>query len=1483
MLRQQLARALAFVALLVCGATGTQAPAQSAASGGTGYYYDPESNLVSNPAQISSNSISYSYSNGSPLQALIDGNSNTFFHSYWNRSVFSNSDLTEEAYEQTLAGLSSSTAQVNGTGWHNLQIELSYPVQAFYLSLQGRPEGAYSDFPTDIVVYATNDATLGNSTLASESPQWTQVTELTEGFPGAVNYAKYMSPVIEMDQEYKYLRLEVRNTTTSDAGGTGNSPAKHPELTGRTFAVGELRLYEAFPIDSWQARLDSLVGGINTGNYDITLGNDPGLYPADKVAAYNSALAAATNDGGQTGFSEEQCEELYKNLYAALNAVLQSERTPLTDGYYNIVSAYYGFNGDKTKAWKYDYDTQSLAWAAYDTTQPTQLFKIEKQADGGYAVQNIGSKKYLGHVSAAGEAVPFTDDMQAAQTFSQPYAEKPYLFKIFSPLYTAASNKYTAADTGNGANASGKVVAGDSDIDGESVWLLKPVEGQLLDSLLNASNSERINEEMRVAIDEARAQYDKCYDYESLFTDASQVKTNAQCSTEGSLADMLDGNTDTYFSSEWNFGGQELGWHNLQFTLPKAVSKIKFSYSGRHSTAGWVDDPDHITIYGTNDDARAESVAAADSLYWTTLVDMTKPAYDFPEKNLAGSSYTSPVLDLGGSYKYLRFVVKHTNGQGTMPTRQFANPSATGVTFEISEFRLYDGDGGSTSEANHIDGMGEAAETLDNLITTSHDKLVAGTATDADIAVLKTATSAVASLYIDRDSLDSALANALNEARQLYEDQTVAKKNVLTSVNQLSTNNVSYSEVGASDVEGAFENLIDNNLSTIFHSYWNRSIFSSSSVTEDQYLSAAASAQGVAVDGAGYHNLQVKFNEPLSRFVFTMTARDNYTYNDIPNDIEIYATNEDALGGSTLASESSQWDRITELNKNMPDKTPSAMWVSPTVSLGKDYKYVRFVVKNTNNVGSARPTTHPEITGVAWNLAEFHIYGPGDASSLAYSSNAELKEAVDALKPLVDEYSKIEEHTLYSDAPIKALQAAIDKVNAFGVHYNLVNAGVTDALYSNYLERADNSVSGKGIGYVDSNESIDAFRAALESSHSSAFDVPTQDNVNAAIKSMDDAYAEFLTHVGQITPNTWYNIISASTREVFIGQPIHVDPANHGSDLRVGDYDIFNNDPIADPFALWRFIPVEGTSNYYIQNLGTGQYVGDFVGELTTMQTQREPVAYRLIYYGDGGFKITQAANTDDGLAFKTDRANRVIYTNPNHADKQQVFLFEPAETGWEMHLGFLSNSIQIVTLPYDAKGDNSISALNAGTAKTYAVKSVTSGDNGTRLELKEIAETKAGEPFILVVGDASQPQGSDTVKLNLTVPETAVAEALEGNNGLVGTLEAITAPATGLGVLENSALKATTSGSTVIPALSGYINAANTVNESGDADLVISSTEGIINAIRQAAATAGKDGKVNIYTVDGVLVKKDADAAKAAEGLNKGVYIIGGKKVVVR
>ncbi len=42
-------------------------------------------------------------------------------------------------------------------------------------------------------------------------------------------------------------------------------------------------------------------------------------------------------------------------------------------------------------------------------------------------------------------------------------------------------------------------------------------------------------------------------------------------------------------------------------------------------------------------------------------------------------------------------------------------------------------------------------------------------------------------------------------------------------------------------------------------------------------------------------------------------------------------------------------------------------------------------------------------------------------------------------------------------------------------------------------------------------------------------------------------------------------------------------------------------------------------------------------------------------------------------------------------------------------------------------------------------------------------------------------------------------------------------------------------------------------------------------------------DGPVDVYTIQGTIVKRQVERSQALEGLSRGIYIVGGKKVLVK
>lgn len=89
--------------------------------------------------------------------------------------------------------------------------------------------------------------------------------------------------------------------------------------------------------------------------------------------------------------------------------------------------------------------------------------------------------------------------------------------------------------------------------------------------------------------------------------------------------------------------------------------------------------------------------------------------------------------------------------------------------------------------------------------------------------------------------------------------------------------------------------------------------------TVEKWLAALATITGVTNTDPGYHNLQVRLNEPVTEFRFEYKGRNNDTYHDNPNHIAIYATNDQIVAQNTSNSNQDQWEFITELTPENTD------------------------------------------------------------------------------------------------------------------------------------------------------------------------------------------------------------------------------------------------------------------------------------------------------------------------------------------------------------------------------------------------------------------------------------------------------------------------------------------------------------------------------------------------------------------------------------
>ena len=163
-----------------------------------------------------------------------------------------------------------------------------------------------------------------------------------------------------------------------------------------------------------------------------------------------------------------------------------------------------------------------------------------------------------------------------------------------------------------------------------------------------------------------------------------------------------------------------------------------------------------------------------------------------------------------------------------------------------------------------------------------------------------------------------------------------------------------------------------------------------------------------------------------------------------------------------------------------------------------------------------------------------------------------------------------------------------------------------------------------------------------------------------------------------------------------------------------------------------------------------------------------------------------------------------------------------------------------------------------------------------TAIVLNEETELEAGKPYVF---------SATTDKLIAIYSGEAAAEEVEGN-GLVGSFEG-TDVTEGMYLLKDNTVKKVGSAGGHIAEnrayfdliqMSEYTEAVGVnqrlISLGGSNDDGTTGVEGI---------AAEEDALVDVYTIDGVMVRSQVEASGATDGLAKGLYIVDGKKVVVK
>lgn len=701
--------------------------------------------------------------------------------------------------------------------------------------------------------------------------------------------------------------------------------------------------------------------------------------------------------------------------------------------------------------------------------------------------------------------------------------------------------------------------------------------------------------------------------------------------------------------------------------------------------------------------------------------------------------------------------------------------------------------------------------------------------------------------------------------------------------------------------QGTYEALTDNDPTTFFHSDWAGGDFVPS-IEKNHYLVA-------------------KLDAPASGDIMIKVAK-RATGNDYPTQFAVYGANDFDKAAGTASwvfqgyADISYTDSVAFTMKDAAGNDSIASSIKDGVGvayahLDASYAYLRFSATKTQ-YSAGRPANNRGY----FALSEMNIW---PTTGVVKTVTPEYQEAMTAASEV---YAALGEEINKAAAELaanKATQAQIDALNAAieAFKNNLpVPSRVTDAYNAAkaFLDAANtNNMIGTELAQY-SQESADALQTTLAKYET--FDKIDLVSINAAVNDINAAFNAFKGSVRLPEAGKFYTIKSASTKVVAeadkqsqgyqgaiynaivystgnnksnslsdANSAVRFTFANHSSEVTADGETSLDammsslSDSISlkdDASYVWKAETAQD-GKMVLRNLATGMYLTGANGKLY-QSTEPTPILGEGVKpnvfrfnLGEDAKGVTQYMNT------KGATGTVVPWKDP--ADENSYWQFnELADDDYTTECfaikGVSEGQFYACTFPVAITPD--------GNAVPYTVLGVNEAKD--KLILAEVEdEVPAGTPVILLA-DVLTNNGEGTVG-NLTVGCEDLASAKfvfepKVGDGLCGVLCEPVEIAETCGHLANGKI---VTGAYTVPCNGAYLANAAITAEKGKASIDLAKGVGDTLTGIDDAKVVVLPSVVNVYGINGQLIKKSVKAANATKNLPAGVYVIGGQKVLVK
>lgn len=702
--------------------------------------------------------------------------------------------------------------------------------------------------------------------------------------------------------------------------------------------------------------------------------------------------------------------------------------------------------------------------------------------------------------------------------------------------------------------------------------------------------------------------------------------------------------------------------------------------------------------------------------------------------------------------------------------------------------------------------------------------------------------------------------------------------------------------------EGTYEALTSEGweYGTYFHSSWSGGAFEPS-ISKNHYLVA-------------------ELEQDATGDILVKVAKRG-TGNDFPTQFAVYGANK--FDKENPNATEWKFQGLADINytdsvaviynngENDPVTVPDAVGVA-AMHLDGSYAYIKLAATKTL-FNASNPLTNRGYFAIAklniWEAAEPVVksYTPElqDVQNTNEAVITELQTQIEAAGKQVADSSA-------TDAQIASLQAALDAFNnnypdpsrvttALAEASSVYNAASSKNLIGDKLAQYPTTVAEKLANVITKYQNFNSVKLA---------------DINAAVNEINAVVAEFKASIKLPEAGKFYTLRSASKKYEDGSNGVSyrgiIYSANNDATTEVTNtatsvryYRMDNASTIKDSasFAnadftklqdtisiaedarlIWK---AEASANGQItfRNLATGMYLTGANGKIY-QSIEATPINVEGI--APETFRFNAGKNENGVTMYMNTRAaSNTIVTWSDTADVNSNFFIEEVAKDKIATQSFYLANVK------EGQFYAGTFAVDIAAGDGYITPYKVIGVNGDKLVLGAYEDVvEAGTPFIYSVDMVNTTASGQMTTLGFTqvIPANDLTEGnytyeTKNVNGLQGVLtEAVKIPAGKAYINNNGAVAVAPEAGADIAANGAYFNGdASTTSEEGDETLELGKMVG--NALTGIDATKVivLPAKVDVYSIDGKLLRQGVKSSNAAKNLPAGVYVIGGQKVLVK